>query len=160
MQEAELAFTEIGETSLVDSSGIQRPGMREVPLLKSLVRDRAEAGKVGAPGLKLCKRIQLVVIGEIVIRIELLAVVDPVVQAQSELVSVIVPVGNGLERPIGAVGVGHVLLQQREGHRVLAVAGNDVRRKNRGPGYAVRRQRGRWRGAAQTRDRRGTRRAS
>src|SRR5437870_7177376 len=83
MQEAELAFTEIGETSLVDSSGIQRPGMREVPLLKSLVRERAEAGKVGAPGLKLCKRIQLVVIGEIVIRIELLAVVYPVVQAQS-----------------------------------------------------------------------------
>ena len=81
MQEGKLSFAEVGKPGFVDRGRTQRPGMRKIPLLETLVGVGAETRKIGASGFELGKRIELIVIGEVVVKTELLVLVNPVVQA-------------------------------------------------------------------------------
>ena len=110
--------------------------MGEIPLLVTDVAVVPEAGQVGACLLKLVVRLIIPRVVEIVVGAEVLAIVDLVIEAHGKLVFV---VGSGGHRLIrrdaggGGIRAGDVILQQADGHRILAGARNDAAVKDRSP---------------------------
>ena len=87
--------------------------------MEAFVCVSTKTGQVGTPRLELGKGIKFLVIGEVVVGIELLAVTNPMIEAQRELVGIVVAIGNCLEKcetagRIRDVRVRHILLQKSQ----------------------------------------------
>src|ERR1700687_3671604 len=87
MLEGPLRFAIVVEAEFVDRTIADRPGVRDVPLLKALRDLAAESRNVGASQLKVGKRLSSAVVGEIVVSAEALAGVDLVIKLESCLVT-------------------------------------------------------------------------
>src|SRR5262249_28088029 len=67
MQKRALAFAEKGEPQFVDGSRSDGPSVADVYLLNALIRKIPEIGQRRSAGLKLCKRLRQIMLGEIVV---------------------------------------------------------------------------------------------
>ena len=118
MCERPLRFSHIREAKLINRAVADSPGMAEVPLLEALLRTRSESRNIGSSSLKIVERVKCSLIGKIVIRAEVLLVIDPVIDPDGGLILVVCAIGNALEEP-PAVRVGHKP-KQIDSNRVLA----------------------------------------
>src|SRR6266852_3910126 len=85
--EGSLCLAVVVEAEFVDHCVADRPGMADVPLLKSLVGTRAESRHIRARGLELREWRDQVMIVEIVIKAEVLLVVEAMIKLHGELVA-------------------------------------------------------------------------
>src|SRR5947199_6374902 len=110
MLKRSLRFTVVVEAELVHGGVVDRPGMANTPLLKSLVSYRSESGQIRTGRFKLCEWRNEVVIVKVVVKAKVLLVVYAVVKAHCELITTL-----GLHRcshqRIGTVGWNRNILQ-------------------------------------------------
>jgi len=78
--ESFLPFTIVIEPEFVHGCVVDCPAMSEVVLLKALIDDGTESRHICTRGLKYCKRRNLMVIIEVVVKAEVLLVIEAVVQ--------------------------------------------------------------------------------
>src|SRR5579859_1179781 len=96
--EGSLCFAVIVEAEFVDRAVADRPGVGQIVLLEAFGNDRRKAGHVGACGLELSEGQGYVVIVEVVVSAEILAVADAVVDLERELVAALGLHRRGLHR--------------------------------------------------------------
>ena len=77
MLEGSLRFAVVVEAELIDGAVRDRPGVREIPLLKALADGGGKTRHIGAGGLELCEGQGHTMIVEIIVCAEILPVVDP-----------------------------------------------------------------------------------
>src|SRR6185437_1786814 len=123
-----LSFTVVDEAELVHSRIVDGPGMAYVPLLKSLVSYRSEAGHISARRLELGKWRHQMVIVKVVIEAEVLAAADSMIKADSELITPL-RLNRCGHQFIGAVGGNRNILQQVNSSRIQTAERNDVPRE-------------------------------
>src|ERR1700733_1916378 len=107
--------------------------MGEVVLLEAQMVNVSEARYICASCLEGVVGQEVAGIVEVVVPSEILVMVDPVIDTDSELVLIFGADGDALILITPDVGCGHELLQQIGSYRILALRWNDSCRKHRGP---------------------------
>ena len=125
MLEGPLRFTVVVEAELVNGCVVDGPGMANVPLLKSLVSYRSEAGHIRPGRFKLSKRRHEVMIVKVIVEAQVLTAADAVIEPECELVTPF-RLNRCSHQFIGAVGWNRNILQQVNSSRIQASKGNDI----------------------------------
>src|SRR5690242_17789414 len=97
MVKGPLGLPHIRKTEFVYYVIAERPGVAQVPLLKTLFAAGAEAGDVGPGCLEIVKGIERVFVRKVVVGAEILLGVDVVIETKCRLVRTVAAGKNGLE---------------------------------------------------------------
>src|SRR5882762_9402792 len=114
MQERALALAEERKPHFIHRGCAKGPGMRDVQLLRSLVRQIAKTRQRGAARLEPGKRFREVVLREIVITCQMLVLCQFVVDLHSELITSLVPQRHRLRCAIRTIRLRNILVQKIE----------------------------------------------
>src|SRR5271154_597544 len=125
-----LPLAEIIKAEFVYRGGIDRPGMAQVPLLHARAEERSEPGNVSAGALEAGDWCHAGIILKIVVCAELLIGRNFLVEANCELIVVLVRLWNSRERP-RSEGC-NVIVVKRERRGIETLLGNHVVRKEGG----------------------------
>src|SRR5713226_4975481 len=126
--EGPLRFTIVVEAELVHRRVADGPGMADVPLLKSLVGNGAETGHIRARRLELREWGDQMVIIKIVIKAEVLLVIEAVVNPYGELVRTL-RLRRCSHKFVAVVGWDWDKLEQVNGGGIQTAQRNDVTRE-------------------------------
>src|SRR5450755_1312199 len=134
MLESQLPFPQVCNPELIDERIADCPGVAWVPLLKTLLYDRAKARNVRSRSLEVVERRMRGSVGEIIVDAQILSIIDLVIHAERELVLIVSLGRNTLICTARYVCWRWQILQQVPGHRVHARRGNEGAREHRIPG--------------------------
>src|SRR4030081_2061668 len=86
MEKSSLGLAKISKAEFVYDSIARGPIVTQVPLLETIETLIAESGHIGAPGLESGEGLAQIVVVEIIIGAKLLFIVDPVIEAEGDLI--------------------------------------------------------------------------
>ena len=131
-------FPEEREPDFVHSGRADSPSVADVDLLRTIIRQVAKSGQVGAARLETCKRLLKMMLREIVVAGQVLLAGQLVIDLRRKLVRVLVSDRYCLEKAASLVWRGYELIEQIERRLVHARRGNLLGRKYGGIRCAVR----------------------
>ena len=119
MLERSLPFAIVVKAELVNRCVVKRPGMGNIPLLKTFVNNGTEARNARSGGLKYRKRRDQVVIVKIVVNAEVLITIDAVIKPDRKLVAALRLHWGGNESATAGKWSGNIV-QQVDSSRIQA----------------------------------------